>query len=60
MATENAESNKNNVDVNMGRNTDGTFYIRIESDGGITEVKLTAENYAKASVGIAVKGTQLS
>ena len=60
MVTENSESKKNNVDVNMGRNTDGTFYIRIESDDGITEVKLTAENYAKALVGIVVKGTQLS
>lgn len=53
------ESNKTNVDVSMGRNTDGTFYIRIESACVITEVNLTADNYAKASVGIAVKGTQI-
>ena len=43
-----------NVDVMMGRSTDGTFFIRIETDNNSTEVQLTPEAYAKASTGIEV------
>ena len=44
------------ADVCMGRNTDGTFFIRIETDAGPTEVELTPEAYAKATIGMMVKG----
>mgnify|MGYP003683018675 CR=1 FL=1 len=57
MASDSEASSQKNADVMMGRNTDGTFFIRIESDAGSTEVELTPESYAKASIGMMVKGS---
>ncbi len=41
----------------LARNTTGTFFIRIETNSGFTEIELTAEEFAKASTGMLAKGS---
>lgn len=43
------------ANVSMGRYTEGTFFIHIESESGLIEVEMFPENYAKASIGMIVK-----
>ena len=46
-----------NADVLIAQNTTGTYFIRIETDIGSTEVQLTPEEFAKAITGKLAKGT---
>ena len=43
------------ADMSIGRSTNGTFFIKFENDDSFIEATLSAEDYAKASTGMAVK-----